>query len=83
MAIIDTSTSGSFREDTNATVFIGIDLPFSKDTGVQGYFKSTGTTVEAVKQNIKNLLMTNRNERLMQPLIGLNIRKFLGIIPEP
>lgn len=77
MAIIDTSASGSFREDSDSKVFIGMDLPFSKDTGVQGYFRSTSTTIEAVKQNIKNLLLTNRNERVMQPLLGLNIRRFL------
>ena len=34
-------------------------------------------SLEAVKNNIKNLLLTNRGERVFQPLIGLNLRQFL------
>lgn len=32
---------------------------------------------EAVKESIKNLILTNRGERLMQPLVGSNIRAML------
>jgi phage baseplate assembly protein W len=32
---------------------------------------------EAVKESIKNLILTNRGERLMQPLIGGNINAML------
>lgn len=32
---------------------------------------------EAVKESIKNLILTNKGERLMQPLIGGNIRAML------
>jgi phage baseplate assembly protein W len=32
---------------------------------------------EAVKESIKNLILTDKGERLMQPLIGSNIRAML------
>tara|TARA_Y100000593_G_scaffold80086_1_gene149343 strand:+ start:470 stop:937 length:468 start_codon:yes stop_codon:yes gene_type:complete len=62
-------------EDNN--VFIGLQLPIQKSNGVEGYFLSSQTTIEAVKNNIKNLLLTNKGERLMQPNIGLNLREYL------
>tara|TARA_Y100001970_G_C14231619_1_gene859010 strand:+ start:818 stop:1285 length:468 start_codon:yes stop_codon:yes gene_type:complete len=63
--------------DEDKNVFIGLQLPIQKSTGVEGYFLSSQTTIEAVKNNIKNLLLTNRGERLMQPSIGLNLREYL------
>tara|TARA_A100001201_G_scaffold92080_1_gene80224 strand:- start:1114 stop:1548 length:435 start_codon:yes stop_codon:yes gene_type:complete len=77
MARLDTSVTGSFTQDTDTNVSIGIDLPFHQDLGNDGYFKTTKTTVEAVKNNIRNLLLTNRGERVFQPLLGLNLRQFL------
>ena len=77
MARLDNSVTGSFVEDRDTNVSIGLDLPLHKDVGVQGYFASTKTTVEAVKNNIRNLLLTNRGERVFPPLLGLNLRQFL------
>ena len=76
MAIKDLSKK-PFIEDRDNNVFIGIDLPFRKSDGVEGWFTSTNTTIEAVKNNIKNLLSTHKGERYLQPNIGLNLRKFL------
>ena len=76
MARLDTHITGSFVEDKDTNISIGIDLPLRKSS-VDGYFATTKTTVEAVKNNIKNLLLTNRGERVFQPLIGLNLRQFL------
>ena len=76
MAIKDI-TKKPFIEDRDDNVFIGIDLPFRKSEGVEGWFASTKTTIESVKNNIKNLLSTHKGERYMQPNIGLNLRKFL------
>ena len=76
MAIKDTSKK-PFIEDRDDNVFIGIDLPFRKSDGIEGWFASTTTTIEAVKNNIRNLLSTHKGERYMQPNIGLNLRKFL------
>ena len=76
MAIKDTSKK-PFIEDRDDNVFIGIDLPFRKSDGVEGWFASTTTTIKSVKNNIRNLLSTHKGERYMQPNIGLNLRKFL------
>lgn len=35
------------------------------------------TNVEAIKRSIRNLILTDKNERLMQPNIGSNIRRML------
>ena len=56
MAIIDTSISGSTIENRDLDIFIGIDLPFYKSNGTEGYFASTKTTLQAVKNNLINLL---------------------------
>ena len=76
MAIKDLSKK-PFIEDRDNNVFIGIDLPFRKSDGIEGWFASTTTTIKAVKNNIRNLLSTHKGERYMQPNIGLNLRKFL------
>jgi phage baseplate assembly protein W len=76
MAIRDTSKK-PYIQDRDELVFVGIDYPFHKSDGVEGWFKSTETTIEAVKNNIKLLLLTTRGERLMQPTLGLNLRRFL------
>ena len=55
-----------------------MDLPLCRQPGTpDGYFTSTKTTIDAVKNDIKLLLMTQKGERLMQPNLGMDIRKFL------
>ena len=70
-------TKNPFIEDRDTNVFIGIDLPFRKANGKEGWVASTKTTIEAIKNNIRNLLNTHQGERLMQPGIGLNLRQYL------
>ena len=76
MAIIDKSKT-NFIEDRNERVSIGIDMPFRKSPGNEGYFETTKDTISAVKNNIKNLLLTNVGERIMQPDLGMNLRSYL------
>ena len=76
MAIKDT-TRKPFIEDNDTNVFIGLDLPIRKSDGKEGYFASTSTTIEAVKNNISSLLLTERGERFFQPTLGLNLKKYL------
>ncbi len=76
MAIRDT-TIKPFIQDRDDNIFVGIDYPFHKSNGVEGWFKSTATTIEAVKNNIKLLLQTERGERLMQPNLGVALKRFL------
>ena len=70
MAIKDT-TKKPYISDRDELVFIGIDLPFHKSSGVEGWFASTDTTIKAVKNNIKNILLTEKGERLFQ-LVAYN-----------
>jgi len=76
MAIRDPRTN-QFIEDKDTRVSVGIDLPFGRQPDGDGYFASTKTTMDAVKNDIKLLLMTQRGERLFQPNLGMNIRRFL------
>ena len=76
MAIKDTLKK-HYIEDRDTNVSIGIDLPIRRGNNKDGYFASTSTTIEAVKNNIRNLLNTSQGERLMQPSLGINLRKYL------
>ena len=75
MAIIDTSklkTPNVF--DRDEAVSLGLKLPLVLDNG---QLASTKTTLDAVKTNIKNLLLTDIGERVMQPNLGVSIKKYL------
>lgn len=61
----------------NPRVNVGIDFPVAKMPSGDGFFKGTKTTEDAVKSNIRLFLLTQRGERLMQPTLGLNLRRFL------
>ncbi len=76
MAILDTSKK-PFIQDRDNNVFIGINLPFKKSEGSEGYFLSTTTTIDAVKNNVKLLLSTDKGERIFQPNLGVGLRRFL------
>ena len=76
MAIKDTSRK-PFIQDNDTNVKVGIDLPIRRDDAVDGFFATTSTTIEAVKNNIRNLLNTNEGERFFQPNLGLNLRRLL------
>jgi phage baseplate assembly protein W len=76
MAIVD-KTKKPYIADENENVFIGLNLPIHKSNGPEGYFDSSVTTIDAVKNNIKMLLNTAKGERLMQPELGMNLRDYL------
>ena len=79
MAIID-KTKSNVVIDRDKRVSIGIDMPFrltANTASGSGYFASTFTTIEAVKNNIRLLLDTEKGERLMQPNLGMNLKRFL------
>ena len=63
MAILN-KTKRPYLVDDENNIFIGLDLPIRKGTAGDGYFASTKTTIEAVKNNIISLLMTETGERL-------------------
>jgi phage baseplate assembly protein W len=76
MAIKDTSRK-PYIEDNDTNIKVGIDLPIRRGNDKEGFFATTSTTIEAVKNNIRNLLNTNQGERLFQPNIGINLRQYL------
>ena len=46
------------------------------DSG-DGYFKTSKTTIDAIKNNIKLLLKTERGERVFQPFLGMDLKRFV------
>ena len=76
MAILD-RRKDRFVEDQDTRVSVGIDFPFARVGGGDGYFKSTKTTIESIKTNIKLLLKTHRGERVFQPNLGMDLRQLL------
>ena len=73
MAILDKSKN-NFVVDRDDSKSIGLKLPLVLDNGT---LASTKTTLDAVKQNITNLLNTEIGERVMQPKLGVKLKKFL------
>jgi len=57
--------------DLESDVAIGIDLPLIGRTG--STFKLNYTTIDQAVANAKNLLLTNRGERVMLPTFGCSI----------
>ena len=76
MPILD-RRNNQFIEDKDTRVSVGLDFPIARVPNEDGYFKTTKTTIESIKNNIRLLLKTQRGERMFQPNLGMNIRRFL------
>ena len=67
-----------FIEDQDTRVSVGIAFPFARvPNSGDGYFKTSKTTIDAIKNNIKLLLKTERGERVFQPFLGMNLKRFI------
>lgn len=55
---------------------ISVSLPLIYDL-VDGPFYLNKTAKEAIQQNLKNLVLTNPGERIMDPSFGVGLRTFL------
>jgi phage baseplate assembly protein W len=62
---------GVIENDLNEDTFIGLELPL--DVSSEGIFRRTKTALQQAKSNIKNLLLTNKGERLGNPTFGTNL----------
>ena len=62
--------------DLDPDVTIGLGLPMQHDE-VNGFFPGTSTTLTQTGSNIRNLLLTNKGERVGQPTFGADIMKVL------
>ena len=76
MPILD-RRNNQLVEDKDTRVSVGIDLPFARIPNQDGYFATTKTTIESVKNNIRLLLQTQKGERMFQPNLGMGSRRFL------
>ena len=76
MPILDRRTN-QFIEDQDTRVSVGIDFPFARVPNQDGYFKTTKTTIDAIKNNIKLLLQTEQGERVFQPSLGMGLKRFV------
>ena len=66
----------SIRFDDDPDVRIGVNLPFTRDNKT-GWFDQSFTTLDAAKSNLRNLLLTMKGERLMQPNFGTDLMKLV------
>jgi len=62
---------GVIENDLNEDTYIGLELPLTHTQN--GFFNRTKTALEQAKSNIKNLLLTNKGERLGNPTFGTNL----------
>jgi|TARA_R110001592_G_scaffold33285_2_gene115507 phage baseplate assembly protein W len=62
---------GVIENDLNEDTFIGCELPMTYTSN--GFFNRTKTALIQSKSNIKNLLLTNKGERLGNPTFGTNL----------
>ena len=74
MAIVPANANNWFIVDKDEDQFIGLNLPIVLDNGE---LASTRTTLEAVKNNVLNLCSTEAGERIMQPNLGVKLKRFL------
>ena len=59
----------SVREiDKNDDIYVGVRFPL--DHSQEGFFYKTKTILEQAKSNMRNLLLTSKGERVMQPEFG-------------
>ena len=68
--------------DRDDDIYVGIEFPL--DNSQEGFFRRTKTIRQQVKSNIKNLLLTEKGERVFQPNFGSNLKSLLfeQITPE-
>ena len=59
------------ENDLDEDTYVGLELPMRH--GPLGFFSRTKTALEQAKSNIKNLLLTNKGERLGNPTFGTNL----------
>jgi len=56
--------------DLNQRVAVGVSIPFSAPS----VFNQTFTTIDQIKSNIINYILTNNGERVLNPNFGSNLR---------
>ena len=62
---------------------MGINLKFPLRSYRKGFFEMNNTTLDAIREDIKILLLTKKGERVVTPSIGTNIPILMGELFEP
>jgi len=62
---------------------MGINLKFPLRSYRKGFFEMNQTTLDAVREDIRILLLTKKGERVVNPDIGTNIPILMGQLFEP
>ena len=62
-----------FPIDTKLGTGVGVNIPFNSP----GVFKSTYLTKDAIRNNLINFFLTNKNEHYLNPNFGGNLRNFI------
>ena len=62
-----------FPVDLTPGTAVGVALPFN----APAVFRSTYTTKDAIKNNLINFFLTNKNERYLNPTFGGDLRAFI------
>ena len=68
--------SSVLEKDLNPDVKIGLSLPMDHTDG-SGFFPGTETALSQTGSNIRNLLLTNKGERVGQPEFGCGLLQVL------
>ena len=68
--------SSVLEKDLDRNVKIGVPLPMDHSDG-SGFFPGTSTTLTQTSSNIRNLLLTNKGERVGQPEFGCGLLQVL------
>ena len=61
--------------DRDDDIYVGIEFPL--DHSQEGFFRRTKTIRQQVKSNIRNLLLTEKGERIFQPQFGSGLHDLL------
>ena len=68
------SKPSSLLTKRNSNKFYGLKFPFGKLS--DGKFLKKASDLEPIKSGLRQLLLTNRGERVMLPNYGTNLRKY-------
>jgi phage baseplate assembly protein W len=65
--------------DLDYKLAVGVSVPFvgSIISGSDAVFSSTYTTTEQLRSDIINYILTNKNERVLNPNYGSDLRRFV------
>lgn len=74
---LDTDSPSVAALDADEDSFFGMMFPLGYGEGTEGFFPRSGTIKEQASSNIKNLLLTQKGERVGQPEFGSDLPRLI------